>query len=283
MKKVGWLVCAVWAMAVILAPQIWADQFSIPSEEDAWRPGVDFMLDYGSRYMYRGEVWNPDHVLQGDLCLSLQGFYAGIWTCFDFTDANGYNNEPEEWNYYLGYEYKFQDVPVVNSITLGVGWIYFDYPRAAECDTQEAYLTMSLEDTVLTPSLTVNCDYEHNTWWVQVGVRHEMPLEQISEKLCLLTGFDLYWGNTRWNARYNDAEWRETYQSEPAYKDTYKNAISTGVLSAELNYKINDHFSFGPYLIAAWVLDHDIREMAKASQYNHAFNFVWGARLAMVF
>ena len=95
--------------------------FAQASGDNEWRPKVDFTLDWASRYIDKGEVVNPDSVGQADLCVSLQGFYVGVWTCVDFTDVYGYHNDPEEWNYYLGYEYKFTDVPGVESHTIDLG------------------------------------------------------------------------------------------------------------------------------------------------------------------
>ena len=251
----------------------------LPDENSEWRPGVAFVLDYGSRYLYKGEVWNPDRVLQADLCLSLNGFYAGVWTCYDFTDANGYDNEPEEWDYYLGYEYQFKDIPLVDSITIGLGWIYFDYPRAAAWDTQELNLGVMLEDVLLSPKMIVNWDYENDTWWIEAGVSHEMPVEFISEKLLFGTSLDLIWGNTRWNGYVDEDEGPGVDKDS----DAYKNALISAVLVTDLKYQITENIAFGPYMIVAWALDHDMREKFRANDINNDCNFVWGVKLNMAF
>jgi uncharacterized protein (TIGR02001 family) len=274
--------CLAWVLVAVamLSVSALAQEAALIQDSDSeWRPGVDFVLDYGSRYIYKGEVWNPDRVLQADLCLSLKGFYAGVWTCYDFTDANGYNNEPEEWNYYLGYEYQFTDIPLVESITLGLGWIYFDYPRASAWDTQELNFGVMLEDVLLTPKMVVNWDYENDTWWVEAGIRHEMPLESISDKLLFGVGLDLIWGNTRWCGYVDENQGPGVDKTS----DAYKNALISAVLITDLKYQFNENIAFGPYMIGAWAIDHDMREKYRADDVNNDFNFVWGVKLDMAF
>ena len=99
MKNIGriaWMLVAVLALSGTAA-------FAQQDDGNEWRPQVDFTLDWSSRYIDLGEVLNPDPVGQADLSLSLKGFYVGVWTCVDFTDVYGYHNDPEEWNYYVGY------------------------------------------------------------------------------------------------------------------------------------------------------------------------------------
>ncbi|MGI5925460.1 MAG: hypothetical protein ACOX9E_16065 [Lentisphaeria bacterium] len=236
-----------------------------------WRPQVDFTLDWVSRYIDNGEVLNPEPVGQAELCLALKGFYAGVWTCVDFTDVNDYHNEPEEWNYYLGYEYTFADVPGVESLTIDLGWTYFDCPRASSSDSQKLHLGAQLEDILLTPKVVVNWNYEDDIWWIEAGVSHDMPLEFISEKLLFGSSLALLWGNTRWNGGLAKDS------------DAYKNALASAVLVTDLKYQLTENVSFGPFVIAAWALDHDIREKFRADSFNNACNFVWGIELGMEF
>ncbi len=241
------------------------------ASNDEWRPEVSLTLDWTSRYIDKGEVSNPDPVGQVDLSLSLKGFYVGVWTCVDFTDVNGYRNEPEEWNYYLGYEYKFTGVPGVESLTIDLGWTYCDCPRNSSSDNQEIGLSIALEDVRLSPTVVFTWDYEDDIWCVEAGVSHEMPLKFISEKLLFGTSLDLAWGNTRWNGGLDKGD------------DTYKNALATATLTTELTYQLTENISFGPYTIVAWALDHDIREKFRDDSINNACNFVWGIKLNMEF
>ena len=272
MRKIGRI---VWVLAAVLAlsgTAAFAQQgLELSGGGNEWRPQVDFTLDWSSRYIDLGEVLNPDPVGQADLCLSLKGFYVGVWTCVDFTDVNGYHNEPEEWNYYLGYEYTFTDVPGVESLTIDLGWTYCDCPRDASSDSQEFHLGIQLEDVLLAPTVVVTWDYEDDIWWVEAGVSHEMPLEFISEKLLFGTALDLVWGNTRWNGGFDKGD------------DAYKNALATAALTTELTYQLTENISFGPYMIVAWALDHDIREKFRDDSINNACNFVWGIKLNMEF
>ena len=115
MRKIGRI---VWVLAAVLAlsgTAAFAQQgLELSGGGNEWRPQVDFTLDWSSRYIDLGEVLNPDPVGQADLCLSLKGFYVGVWTCVDFTDV-WLSQRSEEWNYYVGYEYKFTDVPAVGA------------------------------------------------------------------------------------------------------------------------------------------------------------------------
>jgi uncharacterized protein (TIGR02001 family) len=267
--RITWMLVVVLALSgtVALAQQYLAK----PDESNEWRPQVDFTLEWVSRYIDKGETLNPDSVGQADLSLSLKGFYVGVWTCVDLTDVNDCHNEPEEWNYYLGYEYKFTGVPGVESLTIDLGWIYCDCPQDSSSDSQELHLGIQLEDVLLAPAVVVTWDYEDDLWCIEAGVSHEMTLEFISEKLLFGTSLVLVWGNTRWNGGLDKGD------------DTYKNALATANLATELKYQLTENISFGPYMLAAWALDHDIREKFQADSINNACNFVWGIRLDMEF
>ena len=82
---------------------------------------------------------------------------------------------------------------------------------------------------------------------------------------------DLIWGNTRWNGGLSKGS------------DTYKNALASAVLTTDVKYEFTENISFGPFLIAAWALDHDIREKFQSSDINNNSNFVWGFSLDMEF
>lgn len=240
-------------------------------ESNEWRPEVGLTLDWSSRYLDKGEVLTPDPIGQADLSLALKGFYVGVWTCVDFTDVNDYRNEPEEWNYYLGYEHTFSDLPVLESLSIDLSWTYCDCPRDSSSDSQELGLGIALGDILLAPTVVLTWDYEDDIWCVEAGISHDMPLECISEKLLFGVGLDLVWGNARWNGGFDKGD------------DAYKNALATAVLTTELTYQFTENIAFGPYLIAAWALDHDIRGKFRDDSINNACNFVWGIQLSMEF
>ena len=100
----------------------------IPSE-------VSLTLEYKSRYISDGFVVNPQNMLFGSFDLSWDltshdGIYVGIWGANDLNRYNADSKvkyEPEEFDYYIGYWYKFTDIPALESLKLDLSYTYWDY------------------------------------------------------------------------------------------------------------------------------------------------------------
>lgn len=236
-----------------------------PEDDSKW-PTISANVNYASAYMYNGFLWNSGNVLQADISLEWQGFYAGAWTNWDFMDDNGYqNNDFEEWDYFAGYDHTFDDVAGLGAITLGAVFTYFDYPSFPEWDCPEIGLSVCLDDVLLSPNATINWDYEDDRYWASLGGSHSIVVSPISEKLSVDMEGNLYWANSRYNY------WNYGVAT---------NALTAFQFKAGLSYAVCDHFSFGPFMLCAWALDHELRDVWKDDIQNNAFNVLWGFALS---
>lgn len=237
----------------------------VETQEESNLPTLSATVNYASAYIYNGFIWNSGNVLQPEISLDWKGFFAGAWATWDCMDDNGeQDNDFEEWNYYAGYGHTFADVPALGALSLEGTYTYYDFPGFPESDYQEISFKATLDDVLLQPSLTVAWEFEDDTYWASLGASHSVALTAISEKLSLDMEGELFWNNAKYN-------WW-TYGVD-------KNALAALQIKAGLNYAVCDYCSFGPFVICAWALDHDLREVWKDDAMNSAFNVLWGFAL----
>lgn len=268
------------AAAAIVGAQAFAQEAAAPvAEQNEWTPEISMTLEYASRYMSKGKVVNPERMFFGDISLSLKGFYVGTWVAMDMTDYNRDSKityEPEEVDYYVGYGYEIEEVPVVKSLSLDVSYTYFDYPRRSgwQCvgESQHEFAIDATTGLFLNPGVTVAFDFETEKAWVKAHIEYSLVLETISPDFSFDNELSLFWGNTKFNGGINDEG-----------QDTYKNALTSLVWDFGFTYNINENFSIGPFGEIAWALNHDIREVRKADSANSTCNMMWGFRLSANF
>jgi hypothetical protein len=253
----------------------------IEVEEESNMPSFALSLKYASRYMSKAKVFDTRSVMQGDFSATWYGFTAGIWGNYDFTDDGSLgrwsDNQVEEWDYYLNYEYTIEDVPGLDDgITLGFGWIYYDYRHTGHrmgkslrrgwgwTDDNEINASVSF-GCLLSPTFTVNHEYEKDWTWCSFGGSYEYA---INENLTWKLGGTFYWGSTKYIG----------YMDMAGDKPARKNALFSFVADTSLDYAINKNFSVGPFMQGGWILDHDYREAVLRSDNGSfsTFNFVWG-------
>ncbi len=272
------------AVAMLIGLQVRAQEVEVKAEKDAWIPTISLQVDYQARYMSKGKVVNPESMIFGDANLSWDfGFYAGIWVAHDWNDTNkeiGIAYEPEEIDWYIGYAYKFEEVPGINSLEIDLCYTYWDYPKRAGDvlhNRWEQNRELSLKLTTglrFKPGIWVACDHENDKWYAKLFASHEY---EIIEKLTLTNKGELYWGNGRYNGG--------TYPGDRQL-DHYKNALSTFVWTVNLDYAITENIKFGPLMQMAWALDHDVRESWKGpNNFNskNGCNILWGFKVAAEF
>lgn len=247
------------------------------SEDDGWVPSIALSADLASRYFSEGAISNDEPTTQIDLSISLKDFTVGVWTCIDLTDRVGYGNEPEEWDYYVTYAPSIGgDWAVIKGLDFTFGYWYYDYPRASEADSQELEFAVNAQ-CLLSPGIDLYWDFENDLFYGSLNASHETPLDFISDKLTWENSCELWWGNSHYNCNDN-YNW-----AHMADEKTYKNCFFAFVWTTKFTFKIDEHFSFGPFLQLGYALDNDIRNEWKEDPMQNAVNFCWGANLSMEF
>lgn len=251
------------AVAQVTAPD--ESAAVVETQEESNLPTLSATLTYASAYIYNGFIWNSGNVLQPDISLEWKGFFVGAWGNWDCMDDNGEQDDDfEEWDFYAGYGHTFADVPVLGALSLEGTYTYYKFPSFSEGDYQEISMKATLDDVLLQPSLLVAWDFEDDTYWASLGASHSVALSVISEKLSLDMEGELFWNNAKYN--------RWTYGVD-------KNALAALQVTTGLNYAVCDHFSCGPFVLFAWALDHDLREVWKDDPMNSTCNVLWGFAL----
>lgn len=228
--------------------------------EDAggfWQPELDFELSYFSKYIDNGFISNPDGNVQGELSISLHGFYVGVASIFDLTGAADYRREFSEWNYFVGYEYEWSDLPYIGSLELGIEWLYEDYPRASEEDVQELCFSIAFNDLLLSPNAELCWQYEDDAFSGSVGIAHSQELATISDRLSWESSLDIIWGNRAWN----DGE----------YGVRRRGASSLLFCSGPL-FAFSENLSLGAKLLLGRALGGGVRDAWRDDEWNSASN-----------
>ena len=117
--------------------------------EDEAKPSASADVGVFSQYIWRGFAFSKDSiVIQPSATVSYKDVSFNLWGNLDtdvYTDPDG-KAQFNETDMTLSYDKSF------GMVGLGVGYIYYGLDAAK--DSQEVYLSLSL-DTLLSPSLTV--------------------------------------------------------------------------------------------------------------------------------
>lgn len=278
------------AAALLVGFQAFAQEAEVQKEEkNPLIPFISLSASVDNCYLSDGIVVNPDTMIFGDLYLEWSltdnvALYGDLWVANDWNDynkADGVAYEPEEIDYTVGVTYG------AGNYKADLSYAYWDMPQrtgwnAPGCTKMVLTLDQTYDIVVktddndepvftVTPRARIRNDFENDEWLVRLGAASKWA---INDNLTLKNTADMFWGNGRWicgAATGKDAG------------DLYKNTITTFVLGAELNYAINENFSCGPFAEAAWGVDHEVRDMMKASSANNSFNFHYGFKVAAEF
>lgn len=251
-------------------------------------PHLGLSLEWSSKYVYQGQVWNDQPVMIGDVWLEFHGFYAGVFGIYDLTQsaerngfvwAGGYDSDRkwrfEEIDYYLGYTYTFEELLPFSPLTLDLNWNYKQYPTASQWDSAEVTFTATLdelyatESSFLSSSLELGHDYELETTWVALGGAFKQILDDDGDFALRVTG-DLYWGDTK---KMRDYAWAEL--ESPGFYAV--------VFGAELHCRLTDNLSLVPFVSMATYPDSRIRQDAKDSPMSSRSEYWGGIRATLQF
>lgn len=265
MKKL--LLSMIFAFACVLSAQD-VPEAAMEFEESGMAPSISFMTGYYTRNMGEGVISNPERNIQSELEIGMFGFHAGITGIFDLTNATGYRNDFEEFDYSLGYGYTFEDVPCIGALSLDLTWTYYDINRASSDDYQEIALGISLDDLFLAPSLTINHDYENGTWWAEAAVSHSYALSFISEDLSWDNSLFVYFGNSNW------------VEGSTGYR---RAGLSNAVLATGLSYAVSENITIGFEADFSFALDSNVRNAMRADENNNRNNICLAFTIGMEF
>jgi len=257
-------------------------------------PAVELSMDVQSRYMSDGVVINPDPGLFLDASAVWNfGLFVETWAAFDL---NGFNNGTDkdgayvndrrnrcsEADYVIGYAYIFKDLIPISPLTMALSYEYFQYPRCngpySWSDDEYVNTTVKL-DNVLPKDIDAWLSLSY-TWlygtrkysnycWADVAFGYNFT-KKLSASI---TNKVFYACNSKL---------RETYSE--VYGDDFVDmifgnhgAFTTLESTIEAKYKLTKNLSIRAYVDCSWALDHTVRDVFKAVDYQNAFNIRYGA------
>jgi len=136
---------------------------------------VDASVGLHSKYVWRGQIATPDPVVQPSLDVGIMGLTVGIWSNIDLTDANDRKLSPLETDYSVGYKLS---LPLVS---IGAGFIYYDYPESVGPNTSEFYASAEA-NVLLSPHVAIYRDVDQiKGTYVNVGAAYEKPLAETAD------------------------------------------------------------------------------------------------------
>ena len=211
------------------------------------KPTADLTVSALSQYVWRGWAYSKDSmVLQPSMTIGYQGFAFNLWGNLDTdrwdTDGEDSNNWTET-DMTLSYDW------TMGPVGFSAGYIY--YALDAATDSQEVYLSASL-DTLLSPTLKVYRDIDHYAgWYATLGVSHSFPLKG---EIALDLGAQV---------SYLSADEASSY-ADPDNADDEYNDFHDGLLSASVTIPLNQYVSVTPQLYYSFPLSSDADDRLKA-------------------
>lgn len=187
---------------------------------DESRPEVTAEAALVTAYVWRGQVYNNDFVIQPQLTISQYGVSFNIWGNYDLgKNVNGVSSDFSELDLSLAYT-----LPIaVNQMAFDVGVINYTFPNtlnSAGTASAESTTELFIKATVLSwtdyvvpviPSVTIYGDVDEvNGTYTLFDV--VVPYE-VSEYLSVEGGISAGYGNTSYNDYYfggnKDASWND--------------------------------------------------------------------------
>lgn len=218
------------------------------AEEPAVSVNAD--LPVLSAYVWRGQVLNDEAVFQPALNLSKGGFGLNVWGNYNLTDAVADAGECSEIDLTASYGGK------VGPLQYGLGVIEYSFPNqtlvsgsnsVAYPGTREVYVSLSLPDLPVVPSLSVYRDIdEGECFYGSIGLGYS---REIMAKTTLGLTASLGMGDSDYDRFYFGVD---------------KAKIGDANVGATLTYEVTPNLTLVPGIQYTWLPDDDIREAAGA-------------------
>jgi len=216
--------------------------------------------DSASKYVSRGVAINDEPVMQPRARVCWQGVELSVWGNVDFTDANGRKNQFQEVDYTVSYSHAFKNLGALKTLTLTGGVIFYEFPGSAPA-TQELFLSASLDELFLKPTLTAYYDFNKaDALYLNPTIEHSFATPWERAELTLKGGIG--WGDANFNS-FNMG----MAQPHAGFMEV--------TLSATLGIKITDNISCGPFVAWSGVPDSRIRTAAKAADRDGHASHLW--------
>ncbi len=170
---------------------------------------VDVSLDYVGKYIWRGQMFTDDPVLQPAVSVGLDKLTLSIWGNSELTNINGERGEFTEVDYTLDYT---DALPGVEGATFSAGTIYYSFPRAlnATGTTTELYAGIGL-DSILKPTATLYYDFdEADGFYASLGVSHSVDITDMGIMDDMVNALDLTATLGYGDSNYNNEYWAES-------------------------------------------------------------------------
>lgn len=165
---------------------------------DKAAPAVSAQVGLLNAYVWRGQVYNNDFVIQPQLTLSQYNFSFNVWGNKDLTQNYlGNNGQFSEIDLSLAYT-----LPIdVNEMSFDVGAINYNFPAGGDSTTElfASAIVQSWRDYVI-PSVTLYADIEQ-VRGIYALFDVNVPYE-ISDYLSVNGGVSIGWGNNTYNDYY---------------------------------------------------------------------------------
>jgi uncharacterized protein (TIGR02001 family) len=194
-----------WGMAVVLAAgvagaQTEVDETAVVTEKDSSEVSVSAEVAVASAYVWRGQVYNNDAVIQPQVTVAQYGISFNIWGNYDLgSNVNDISSDLSEIDFSLNYTIPFN----LEDLSIDVGTILYSYPGSEKDSTSELYVGGSLLtwQQWLIPSVKVFGGVS-DLDGIYVLFDVVAPI-QITDVFALSAGISAGWGSTA----YNDDSW----------------------------------------------------------------------------
>lgn len=197
---------------------------------------VDFVftVDYFSKYIWRGQNYDDDPVLQPGVSATYRGLTAMIWGSLETTNINGNSGDFSEVDYSLYYS---GVLPSLEGVNYSIGAGYYNFPGTKVKDTTEVYAGLSF-DLPLRPSVTFYHDVdEAEGTYVSLAVA--CSVERIAGlgkdmPLGMEIGASLGWGSGSYNKYYWGTD--QSKLNDLTLSASFPMEIAGCTLAPSLNY-----------------------------------------------
>jgi len=162
---------------------------------------VEIKADLFSKYVWRGQVYNDDPVLQPSASYIMGKWTAALWSNVDLTSYNDRAGDLYEVDYVLDYS----DDTGIEGLGYSIGVARYTFQGSKIPSTTEIYWGLNL-NTILSPSLKLyhDVDEAEGGTYAQFSVGHSqekfMKIEETPVGMDI--GASIGWGSNSYNRYY---------------------------------------------------------------------------------